>query len=417
MAVSEPLVDGLSFLKYASIKTSHSLGSLGKSGDFSPDEVRTVLAFTLSGIGNTIMYTPTLMNLRKALPDARIICVVGPRGSGDVVEGSPYVDEVVVQPVFRRVSGVRASMRYTRKLKGLNPQLTLNNFLSTGPDNAMLAYRSGARWRVAHAYGPEDRHWKRYYVGYENFYTHTVPVVEDRHEVDMNLDLLRALDLKVKKAEPFFWTGPEEEDFAQGFIRRQGLENRLLVGFHPGTHSDMTYKRWDPARFAAVIKRTTRELDAVPLLFGSEDERELAAKILKKAGVQDAAGKGGKGKGGKGGKDGPRGKGDALNLCGKMPLKKAAAVIGKCRAFVSNDSGLMHVAAAKGVPVVGIFGPTDHRRTSPYGKGHVVLRSGEGCSPCYMRAGTLIDCQHRRCLEKISVEKVWGALERQVYRE
>ena len=113
--MSERLVDGLSFLKYASIKTGHSLSSMGRRRDFSPHEVRTVLAFTLSGTGNTIMYTPTLVNLRRALPDARIICVVGPRGSGDAVEGSPYVDEVVMQPVFQRVSGVRASMRFTRK--------------------------------------------------------------------------------------------------------------------------------------------------------------------------------------------------------------------------------------------------------------------------------------------------------------
>ncbi len=392
MPVSERLIDGTSFLRYAAVRTSRSLSSPGGSPVFEPEEVRTVLAFTISGIGNTILYTPTLINLRRALPNARIVVIVGPRGAADAEEGSPYADEVITLPVFSRVGGMADSMAFARRLRRMGPQLTLNNFLSTGPDNAMLAFRSGARWRAGHAYGPEDRHWKPYYLDYEGLYTHTAPVVEDRHEVDLNLDLLRALDLPVRRVRPFFHTEKADKASAGAFLKDRGLVGGTLIGFHPGTHPDMTFKRWHPERFAAVIRRVVKDLGATPVIFGSGDEKGLAKKILRKAGVGD----------------------DGANLCGELSLRRSAAVISRCKAFVSNDSGLMHVAAAMGVPVVGIFGPTDHRRTSPYGKEHIVVRTGEGCSPCYVRSGTRVKCPHYKCMTGVTVGMVWNGLTTQL---
>lgn len=402
MASTPSLLDGATFLKYAAVKTAHSIGSLGPGEPFDPGRVKTVVAFLVSGIGNTIMYTPTLVNLRENFPDARIICVVGPRASVPVIEGSPYVDDVLVLPIFDRVKGMGGSMQFSRTLRALKPQLTLNNLLSTGPDNAMHAYRSGARWRVGHAYGPEDRHWKSYYVGFESFYTHRVPVVEGRHEVELNLDLLRVLGLKVRKVKPFFWTEEEDREFAREYLEEWGFGNETIIGFHPGTNPDMVFKRWHPDRFARVIRRAVTELGASVLVFGSRDERELAEGIL-----NEAAG---------GMRRKHKGPGAALNLCGELSLRRSAALIARCRTFVSNDSGLMHVAAAMGVPVVGVFGPTDHRRTSPYGKEHVLVRSGEECSPCYVRSGSMVNCAHHGCLENVSADMVWDAVLRQLRR-
>ena len=74
----------------------------------------------------------------------------------------------------------------------------------------------------------------------------------------------------------------------------------------------------------------------------------------------------------------------------------------KAKFVISNDSGPMHIAAALGIPVYAIFGPTDPRRTGPYGKGHTIIRAAEPCAPCFKKT-----CEDVKCLEGLSVDKVF----------
>jgi len=101
----------------------------------------------------------------------------------------------------------------------------------------------------------------------------------------------------------------------------------------------------------------------------------------------------------------------ALNWAGETTLKELAALASQADLFITTDTGPMHLAAAAGARVVALFGPTAPWRTGPYGKGHIVIRKGLKCSPCFRR-----DCRDRvRCMEDISVDDVldqlpaWGA--------
>ena len=95
-----------------------------------------------------------------------------------------------------------------------------------------------------------------------------------------------------------------------------------------------------------------------------------------------------------------------VNLIGRTDLRQLAGVLARCRAFVSNDSGAMHLAAAIGVPVAAIFGPTDERVTAPLGQ-HNVLIHQVFCRPCMLR-----DCPiDHRCMKGITVDAVFGAVD------
>lgn len=102
------------------------------------------------------------------------------------------------------------------------------------------------------------------------------------------------------------------------------------------------------------------------------------------------------------------------DLTGKTSLKKAAAIMAGARAVVSNDSGLMHLAAFLGVPVIGLFGSTSPVWTRPLGKRTVVLSSSESCAPCFKRT-----CRygHYRCLESITAEDVAMEIEKLAGKE
>src|SRR4030042_2983936 len=98
-------------------------------------------------------------------------------------------------------------------------------------------------------------------------------------------------------------------------------------------------------------------------------------------------------------------KGKAISLADKKDLKELIEVIRNARFMVSNDSGPMHIAAALGIPVFAIFGPTDPLRTGPYGEGHTIIKEDIQCSPCFKKA-----CNDLKCMKGLSVEKVYGII-------
>jgi heptosyltransferase-2 len=133
-----------------------------------------------------------------------------------------------------------------------------------------------------------------------------------------------------------------------------------VLGINPGA-SYGSAKRWYPERFAGVASHLATEWSAKVIIFGGPGETEIAADIEKDL------------------------KGTAINLAGKTSMRELMALIKRCNFFITNDSGPMHIAAAFDVPLVAIFGSTDHTGTSPYSKNAVVVRSDVECAPCKLR--------------------------------
>jgi heptosyltransferase-2 len=155
-----------------------------------------------------------------------------------------------------------------------------------------------------------------------------------------------------------------------------------IVGFAPGAAYGHA-KRWPPRRVADVIERLARERHATCVLVGAAGDRDAGREIESAlpAGTR------------------------AINLIGRTDLRQFIGVLARCAAFVSNDSGAMHVAAALGVPVTAIFGPTDERVTSPLGQ-HDVLVHPVFCRPCMLR-----DCPiDHRCMKGINADTVFAAV-------
>ena len=167
----------------------------------------------------------------------------------------------------------------------------------------------------------------------------------------------------------------------------------LLVGFAPGAAYGHA-KRWPPERFAELIRATGREHGASAVLVGSMADRHAAAEIESRLAERPAGAW-------------P----DAIspvrvaNLVGQTDLPTFMGVMSYCRAFVSNDSGAMHVAAVLGVPVIGLFGPTDERATAPLGPHHA-LSHQVWCRPCHLRECPI----DHRCMKRITVDRVFESL-------
>jgi heptosyltransferase-2 len=171
---------------------------------------------------------------------------------------------------------------------------------------------------------------------------------------------------------------PEWAERADGLLGGEGP----WLGLNPGAFYG-TAKRWIPERYAAVGDMLARRTGARIAILGGAAERGIAESIA--AGMRAPA----------------------RNLCGETGLPELVGVLSRMDAVVTNDSGPMHVAAALGVPVVAVFGPTDERETGPVGVGHRIVREPVYCAPCKLRECPI----DHRCMTRIPADRVAAAAE------
>lgn len=360
------------------------------SVEFSPHKVSKILVFAYHGLGNFIMYTPALKALRLRYPRARIDLQVGNNtGCEEVLAGAGLVDNIYNLPY---AAGAAAWMKRAKEIRAVGYDLTINEFHSHSWKLALLVSASRAPFRAGHVTSPG---WSRRFSRYS--YVFNLPVVmrEDEHEIERYFDLISATGAEVPGIEgwhPFIHLEEEDREFARRFLKRSEAEGKTtVIGIQPGTSPAMRWKQWPVERYRVLIERLIDERpDAQVVLFGSAGE----------AGMIEALARGLESK--------------LLVAAGKTNIKQVAALIESCELLICNDSGLMHVAVAVKTPVVAIYGPTDIRRTSPFGPGHTVIRHDMPCSPCFRLEGDeqVHLCPHHDCLMSIEPEEVLAAVNR-----
>lgn len=213
------------------------------------------------------------------------------------------------------------------------------------------------------------------------------------HQAEYYRRLVEGLGVPAESGHPRIQVTDATRSRAEDVLGQHGWDRRAaLVGFAPGAAYGHA-KRWPPSRVAEVIVRLAAERGATAVLVGAAGDRAAGREIeltIARAGGRPA---------------------HLVNLIGQTDLRLAMGVMSCCRAFVSNDSGAMHLAAALGLPVVAIFGPTDERVTAPLGD-HDVLVHQVFCRPCMLR-----DCPiDHRCMKGVTPAMVFDAVARRLDR-
>jgi ADP-heptose:LPS heptosyltransferase len=205
----------------------------------------------------------------------------------------------------------------------------------------------------------------------------------ETHVIDHQLLQLSKLGIQAAGAVPVLFPAEEDRRRARQFCADHAIEaDTFTVALHMGSGSRK--KAWPPGHCAGLAIRLAACKSArVVILTGpaetglQQDRRELVSS------------------------------GRCIML-DRQPLPELAAILNRCSVFVGNDSGITHLAAAAGVPVVSLFGPTDPRVWGPRGNDVTILGGGAACSPCSREK--MQHCAHQTCLEHISVEEVYEAV-------
>lgn len=333
--------------------------------------IRNILLIKLYGIGNMVLFTPTLQEIKRLFPQAHVTLMTQ-NSCVEIIKGTDYYDDIIFYPPYTNYES--DPVKFYREVTGLRGRkfdLIVSSFIMGDKTLPPLLYLLGAHYLVGYSID-----------GAEVYYTHILEYDKKRHEVDLNLDLLKVLGLEVHSPELDIKLTEKERAYASQFVIENGLAGKVVVGFHPGSDEPLKAKRWSKEGFAALGDLIYQTYGAHIMILGSEREGDYISEIGQLMSTTP------------------------LCLAGTTTLREAAALIERCHLFVSNDSGLMHIASAVKTPVIGIFGPTILDKNYPWGNKTInrTICKGLSCSPCYSFGG--ITCDEVKCLKEISVHDV-----------
>jgi len=343
----------------------------------------------MAGIGDTLIATPLIHELRAIFPEAMIDVLVRWAAAKDLLAGNPHLSRVH-QCDFSEV-GAPAFLKFLAGLRRERYDVSINAHPQSKAEYRVVARIIGATRRLSHGYD-NSTFLDQFLI------THQLAQDYAIHSADNNLKLLSLLGKEPKLARHEFelFLTPEEIATAKNIADQNRLASRRVVGIHAGSGKtkNLRMKRWPVENYIALIRRlTTGRPDVTVLLFGGPGEREENAHIAAEAAHPN------------------------LLIPETRSIREAAALMKHCEVFLSVDNVMMHFAAAMKVPKQVLieamtFGPT----LEPYGRPYRLVKNPavHGRNLDYYRYdGKDIrgsEAELRKIMEAVKVDDVFAAI-------
>jgi predicted lipopolysaccharide heptosyltransferase III len=336
-----------------------------------------ILVIKLRYIGDTVLLTPALRAIKARHPDAHVAALVND-WTAPVLRNHPYLDEVIPFPRSRAKTGnllgrLRLQWRFLRRLRNGGFDLVID--LTDADRSAICAFATGASRRIG--FNAEGR-WRG------RLLTEVVTASQRQHIVDYHFAALRKAGIPEAGRDLFLSVDPAEAREVDSFLASHGVSGiDFLLLIHPGAR--WKGKCWPPVRFAEVAKRLATEHGAKVVLASGPDAEEQA--IL-------------------------------AELCRRMEtpfllfpqeggLPRFIALCARSSLVIGNDSGPVHIAAAAGVPVVALFGPSLPSMWAPVGRRVATPQALLDCCPC---GHTVCHRPEGSCMVLLGVDTVLEAV-------
>lgn len=304
----------------------------------------------LGAIGDTLMFTPTIEVLRKVYPKAKIDALVFFGGSGAVLEKNPVISEIFVVPFLSQSK--MQSLRSIREIRKQRYDISILGYPAYRKEYHLLSWLLGAKRRLAHNFK------SGFIKELACLETDLERVDYSAHNIENNLNLLNLLDIDWRKFVDLEkvryvlnlkdeWVAEVEEYLMKSEVRSK---KSARVGIHPGSTVSPAalMRRWDPRRFAKVADQLAAKHHAQIFIFAGPEEVEVGRRVQSLV------------------------KNPSI-LVDNLKLGPVMALMSKLDLFISNDSGLGHLAAGVDTPLVAIWGSTNPRYSGPINPGKVTI--------------------------------------------
>lgn len=337
---------------------------------FKPGPLKICLLQT-AFLGDCVLTLPLLKKVREVFPEAAVSVVTRPE-TAEIFSAAGLAAEIIVD---RKKTAPRLAEfgRLARELRSRDFDAVIIPHRSLR--SALLAWRAGIPVRVGFSSSAGSF-----------LLTHKVPFSWLLHDVERNLALLSPLAENLKAASPGLPAGPGSGSGSPVLSAQLPAGTyKAVAGINAG--SAWPTKRWPAQKWARLIKKLAVAHTGKVLMVGGPGEREWNAEIERLAGPENC-----------------------FNLTGKTTMPELMEAIRPLKVFISNDSGPMHIAAALGVPAVGVFGPTTRELGFfPYGPDHKVVETPLACRPCALHGSKKCPRGHFLCMRLLTVEEVFEA--------
>ncbi|WP_324082326.1 lipopolysaccharide heptosyltransferase II [Geomonas sp.] len=328
--------------------------------------MRKILVRSVNWLGDAVMITPALGAIRRHFPDAEITVLANPLVS-QMFANHPSVDKVIT---FERGKhrGLMGRLRLAGQLRQQHFDLAI--IFTNSFEGALIPWLAGIPLRAG-----------KNSDGRGLLLTHPWPKTlqnTKEHQVLNYLDMVKFFGIPSIAPVLSLATTTEEDGAMAKRLAAAGIApGDFVLGVNPGATFGSA-KRWYPERFAEVARGLSERWGARVVITGGSTETEMAARIQEQLGA------------------------GCLNLAGATSVRELMALIKRCNFFITNDSGPMHIAAAFDVPLVAIFGSTDHRTTSAFFSHGTIVRHDTDCAPCMKR-----ECPtDHRCMTAVTASEV-----------
>lgn len=348
-------------MEHETRSTARGRGAVG-----APDRV---LIKAPNWLGDLVMTLPALRALRVAYPQARLAVLVRRELAG-LYDGCRWIDRVVPYSVAPGVRGIADRARLIGELRGGRYDLAV--VLPKSFESVFWVWLAGIPRRAG--FRSDGRSW---------MLTNGVPLPRLRrgHQSGDYLDLLRnglgvaAID------DQRLEVAQHHREQMESWLAARGGAGPLIAMAVSAAYGPA--KEWPEGRYVGLIERLESRYGVRCVLVGAPGERERCRRVAQASAASP------------------------IVAAGETTVGQLVALLSLCDGFAGNDSGAMHVAAAVGIPTVGVFGSTDPERTGPRGRCVAVVRRPLACSPCLERT-----CRygHYDCLNAITVDAVEGQL-------
>lgn len=357
--------------------------------------MKKILIINPFGIGDVLFTTPVIEAVKKKFPNSFIGYLCNEK-SAPILENNPHVDKMFfyTRGDLKRIRQ-KSQLKYLKAFFNACRQITREKF-DLAIDLSMVNQYSLLLWLM----GVKQR-WGFDYKGRGLFLTDKIKFdgFINKHVVDYYEDLLLHFKIDAFEKKLKFYTSLNDEKFVEKLLKQNKItSDDILIGIAPfGGASwgpDAANKQWPAENFLALIDELLKNFKVKVILFGrSEDRTNLAdfERVISKERVVDAV--------------------------GKTTLGQLAVLIAKCKVFISNDSGPLHIACAQEVPTISIFGPVDETVYGPVGgkNENLIIVSEVKCRPCYKDFKKPV-CQRMDCLKTINVDMVVKNIEKLIIK-
>lgn len=332
---------------------------------------KNILIIKWGALGDMIMGTSAIRSVKETFPNAHVV-LVGNSLTKQIAPSGSIIDELIVydEKKYHGLKAITHLLKLILYLRKYKFDYAIN--LRWHSDRcAIITFLSGAKIRVSS--GPKNM---------MNLYNVRVPFPVGRyHEVHRNLDIVKAIGIKVKSETPYTHISVNDEKFAADFFLSKSFEKENTICIHPGASKPI--RAWLPERYKEIAKRIVEEYNLNIVVTWSGKEKKLAEFVASASSEK------------------------IIVAPETKSIGELAAIIKNCGMCLTNCTGPMNVAVAVETPTCAVLGSSDPEDWRPYGEIHRTIKSP-------LVRETYTDEQEGEAMKAVSVEQVWQTVSKRI---